>query len=142
MKGDKFTHYPLKKPSICAGSILLKEDKIILIKNNKTNEIVLPKGHVDEGDTIVQTAIKETYEETGYKCKIKGGPFCMTFRENETNQKIIFWYITKAIGEHELNTQMVGEDFTSLEIDLCNAKEMLTFDSDKKVFENYVSNLF
>jgi 8-oxo-dGTP pyrophosphatase MutT (NUDIX family) len=58
------------RTAISAGAVILREIegklKIALAQHaNTTNSWVLPKGHVEAGETIEQTALREIYEETG-----------------------------------------------------------------------------
>lgn len=53
-----------------AGAVILREVegqlKIALAQHAlRTSSWVLPKGHVEEGETIEQAALREIYEETG-----------------------------------------------------------------------------
>ena len=55
-----------KRNKIIAGIIIFNEktDKLlVLIK--KTGKADLPKGHVEAGETFLEAAIRECYEETG-----------------------------------------------------------------------------
>ena len=61
-------------PRIGSAVVVLKDDKILLGKRNKKNAFgkwVLPGGRVDWGETIKETAIRETKEETGLDVEIK-----------------------------------------------------------------------
>lgn len=49
-----------------AGGILFDGDKVLLLRKRGLNEVVLPKGHVEAGETAEQAAVRETVEETGY----------------------------------------------------------------------------
>ncbi|MBI3242702.1 MAG: NUDIX domain-containing protein [Chloroflexi bacterium] len=49
-----------------AGGILFDGDKVLLLRKHGLNEVVLPKGHVEDGETAEQAAVRETVEETGY----------------------------------------------------------------------------
>lgn len=51
-----------------AGGIVLDGNKILLVR--KSAGWVLPKGHVEKGETIEQTAVRELLEETGYAVAI------------------------------------------------------------------------
>ncbi len=58
------------KTATSAGGIILREFegqlKIALAQYaRRPNSWVLPKGHVEEGETIEQAALREIYEETG-----------------------------------------------------------------------------
>ena len=48
-----------------AGGIVLNVNKKILIVNQNYDSWSLPKGHIDPGETTLEAAIREIYEETG-----------------------------------------------------------------------------
>ena len=52
----------LKKEKAC-GCIIIDEDKVLLVEQN-SGFWGFPKGHVEDGETEVQTAIREVKEET------------------------------------------------------------------------------
>jgi 8-oxo-dGTP pyrophosphatase MutT (NUDIX family) len=49
-----------------AGGIVIEDGKVLLLRKLEENVVVLPKGHIDPGETPEQTAIRETIEETGF----------------------------------------------------------------------------
>jgi 8-oxo-dGTP pyrophosphatase MutT (NUDIX family) len=49
-----------------AGGIVVREGQTLLLFKHRQNEYVLPKGHVEDGETLDQAAVRETREETGY----------------------------------------------------------------------------
>jgi 8-oxo-dGTP pyrophosphatase MutT (NUDIX family) len=51
---------------VAAGGIIRRGDEVLLLHKPKLNEFVLPKGHVEAGETLEQTAVREVQEETGY----------------------------------------------------------------------------
>ena len=60
---------------IVAGTILEKDGKILLVKENRNRDKGkwwIPAGGVDDGELIEEAAIRETYEESGYTVKISG----------------------------------------------------------------------
>ena len=49
-----------------AGGIVVRNGQVLLLHKHRQDEYVLPKGHVEAGETLEQTAVRETQEETGY----------------------------------------------------------------------------
>jgi 8-oxo-dGTP pyrophosphatase MutT (NUDIX family) len=60
----------VQRTAVSAGAIILREieDELKLAlahHKNSEKEWVLPKGHVDPGESLEQAALREIYEETG-----------------------------------------------------------------------------
>ena len=49
----------------CAGGIVINKKKEVVIVNQNHDSWSLPKGHIDTGESNLQTAKREIYEETG-----------------------------------------------------------------------------
>tara|TARA_B100000029_G_scaffold510530_1_gene602233 strand:- start:331 stop:759 length:429 start_codon:yes stop_codon:yes gene_type:complete len=49
----------------CAGGIVINNNQEVAIVNQNYDSWSLPKGHVDKGESILDAAIREIYEETG-----------------------------------------------------------------------------
>lgn len=49
--------------------------KILLCHHRKFNRWVQPGGHIEKGETPEETALRETYEETGVRVKLIGERF-------------------------------------------------------------------
>ena len=63
----------MKKEKSCGAIVFyLKEDKeqILLIKHSNSGHWSFPKGHVEAGETEVETAVREIMEETGVNADI------------------------------------------------------------------------
>jgi 8-oxo-dGTP pyrophosphatase MutT (NUDIX family) len=49
-----------------AGGIVTRDGQVLLLHKHRQDEYVLPKGHVETGETPEQAAVRETREESGY----------------------------------------------------------------------------
>jgi 8-oxo-dGTP pyrophosphatase MutT (NUDIX family) len=48
-----------------AGGLVVDDERILLISTQTGRRWQLPKGHIEEGETAVQAAVREVREETG-----------------------------------------------------------------------------
>jgi 8-oxo-dGTP pyrophosphatase MutT (NUDIX family) len=56
----------VKRTRIAGGVVANEYDEIIVVsQRGKVKTWSLPKGHVEEGETEIETAIREVYEESG-----------------------------------------------------------------------------
>lgn len=54
----------MSKREKCCGGVIVYEGKVLMVQQG--NEVfAFPKGHVEKGETEVQTALREILEETG-----------------------------------------------------------------------------
>ena len=55
-----------------AGCILIntKEKKIALVYREKQQDYSFPKGHLEENESLIECALRETTEETKRECKL------------------------------------------------------------------------
>lgn len=106
--------------------------EILLIKHINSGHWSFPKGHVEAGESEVETAQREIKEETGIDVMIDP-----TFRETVTyfprkdTQKVVVYFIAKA-----KNFEYVPQEEEIAEIrwvDIGHAVTMLTYENDKTI---------
>ena len=51
---------------LAAGGVVIHAGRMLLLDRPSRGEIRLPKGHVDPGESVEETALRETEEESGY----------------------------------------------------------------------------
>ena len=61
----------------CASAYVIDPTtkRILLIRHRKNQRWTQPGGHIEEGETPEECALRETYEETGVKIKLIGDRF-------------------------------------------------------------------
>ncbi|MGN6532843.1 MAG: NUDIX hydrolase [Ginsengibacter sp.] len=113
LKADFFKHFHLIK---AGGGVVKNENEEILMMFRR-GKWDLPKGKLDEGETIEQCAKREVTEETGLQKLKVIRPLGITYHTyvqfGKHNLKESHWYGMKATGNEKLIPQ-TEEDITEI----------------------------
>ena len=91
------------KPHITVATVVEDHGRFLMVEELKHERAVLnqPAGHLDPNESLIQAAIRETFEETGYDVELTGviGIYLYTAPSNGvTYQRVCF--ISKALKHH------------------------------------------
>ena len=130
---------------IVAGCVIKKDNKILMVQeaNEKYyGQWNFPAGHVDEGESIMEGAIREVKEETGCDVKLTGLLPIKTVYQNDIPTLIV-----------EFTAEIINEDikFDKNEIldvkwiDIEDIKNMdkntlRALDTNKATFQDFINN--
>ena len=105
LKQEVWKHFKVIQAG--GGLVLNENDEILMIFRRGSWD--LPKGKLDDGESIEECAVREVKEETGLVDVRLKNPLLITYhvyRENEENiLKESHWYRMKASGDTELIPQ-------------------------------------
>jgi ADP-ribose pyrophosphatase YjhB (NUDIX family) len=87
-------------PKVDVRSVVIKENKILLVQESTDNCWAMPGGWADVGDYPSQVAIRETKEESGYD--VKPIKIIGVFDANRTGRRLEFFHAFKIIFLCEL----------------------------------------
>lgn len=61
-------------PHVTVATVVEDNGRFLLVEEHSTEGLVFnqPAGHLDPNETLVEAAVRETFEETGYKVDITG----------------------------------------------------------------------
>lgn len=118
-----------------AGCILLntEEKKIALVYRDKFDDYSFPKGHMEEGETLTECAIRETAEETKRDCIfLEEEPVYIEDYVTPSGEDVLaYYYIAKDIGPSD-NTS--PDTHNTYWYTLDEVYDVLTYDSLKKIW--------
>ena len=137
------------KVDFAAGGIVLVDKKVLIVRNKKEDSLSetkswwgYPKGHLEEGESPAQAALREVNEETGFVVELKNEkPIAESRYEINLHGEII----SKTVWFYEMNVLKIFEnepDDEILEVAVVGyekALSMLTHEEDKKILR-YVFN--
>ena len=119
-----------KNPSITADGILLKDKQILLIQRKNDpfkGKWALPGGFVEYGEKTEDTVVREVFEETGLKTKIRGlvGVYSDPKRDPR-GHTITVAYVLEITG----GTLKAGDDASDVKFFNVNKLPTLSFDHE------------
>lgn len=106
--------------------------RILLVKNNNGRYWSFPKGHIEIGETEMQTAVREIKEETNLDVEIKDN-----FREvseycpfGRIRKKVVF-FLAQAFTE---NVKIQREEIAEyIWVDIQQARKLCTYENDLRI---------
>src|SRR5690606_14838434 len=74
--------FMLNDPHITVATLVEKEGRFLMVEERSNGAIVFnqPAGHVEEGESLVEAALRETLEESGWQVRLSGflGSYVLT----------------------------------------------------------------
>ncbi len=121
------------------GAIVIEDGKVLLVKHN-AGHWDFPKGHVEEGETEFETAIREVKEETNIDIKIeKENRYISEYSPKEDVMKTVIYFLGEKIG---------GEDKPQIEevsdvewVDVNKAVERITHQRSKDIMMQVIKDM-
>lgn len=131
----------MKREFSAGGIVFNNKGQVLLIHNQALRESTksywgFPKGHIDQGESSKEAAVREVEEETGLRVEIlqKVGDSRYVFSyQGEKFFKVVVMFLMKAYsGKIKIQPEeLLGADWFSPQ----NALEKLSFANDKTLFK-------
>jgi len=123
-------------PVLAAGAVCWRlvdgKPRILLVHRGDRADVSLPKGKLDPGETLPQTAQREILEETGLKVTLGAKLDVVEYRLPNGREKIVHYWSAE-VDEHvlELATFTPNNEIAALEwVPLEKARKKLTYKHD------------
>ena len=117
-----------------AGGVVFHKDKVLVLEH-KNGEHVFAKGHVDEGETLLEAAVREVEEEAGVVgvCDNPELTYHTKYANNKGVERDITWFLLETEADTPILREKTfpGGAFMTPE----KARETLSFDEDKALLE-------
>jgi diadenosine hexaphosphate hydrolase (ATP-forming) len=122
----------LQVPVLGAGGVVIGPDGRVLLIRYRSGAWAFPKGHVEAGETLEQTAMREVLEEGGVQAGIVATLTPTRYTNDQGQAREIHWYAmrTGAPGHLLEDTFSEGGFFAPIE-----AEQMLSYLEDRQLLQ-------
>ena len=136
----------MKTEKSCGAVVFRKNGnntRILLIKHANGGHWAFPKGHVENGETEEETALREIMEETGLAVTLDTDyRKVVTYSPRRDVVKDVVYFV--AVADSEKTVAQEGEISRIQWVDMQTAVEHVSYENDKKVLlgaiEHYLNN--
>ncbi len=121
-----------------AGGVLVKNSDVLLLDRPIRNEIRLPKGHIEEGESLNEAALREVREETGFSRIVivaELGELQVEFVDPYRERLVLrdeAYFLMCLVGDERVVRKAQELQFTPFWVPITQAAAQLTFDSEKE----------
>ena len=121
----------MKKEKSCGCIVINSSDEVLLIQHN-AGHWDFPKGHVEDGETEVQTAIREVKEETNIDVEVdEAYRYSTKYSPKEDVVKEVIYFLAKNISD---NKQAQLEEVSEVKwFAMEDAINKITFDNSREI---------
>jgi 8-oxo-dGTP diphosphatase len=134
-------------PVLAAGALCWRlvdgKARILVVHRGDRADVSLPKGKVDPGETLPQTAVREIAEETGLEISL-GAPLGTVEYTLPSGRDKVVYYWAAEIDHHALEIArfVPGNEIAALEwLPIDKARKKLTYEHDVEVLDRFEKRL-
>lgn len=121
------------------GCIIIDNGKVLLVKQT-SGDWGFPKGHVENNETEIETAIRETKEETNIDVEIdEKHRYSIEYSPKENVWKEAVYYIAKTKSDTCIPQESEIEKIEWLAFE--EAVSKLTYDNTKEILKQVIEDL-
>ncbi|MDM4763776.1 NUDIX domain-containing protein [Galbitalea sp. SE-J8] len=130
-------------PVLAAGAVCWRlvdgKPRVLLVHRAARADVSLPKGKVDPGETLPQTAKREVAEETGLRVDLGAPLGDIRYKLANGRDKVVYYWAAE-VAEHalELASFVPNDEIASLEwVPLAKARKKLSYPYDADVLDRF-----
>ena len=122
-----------------AGGVVSRAGKVLLVRvcNLKGEKVwTFPKGHLDEGETPLQAALREVEEETGWRCRKLKSLLTVRYNFERTGRPVakrVRWYLMEPL--EKVGEPDADEVLATRWVESSKAPKLLKYPSDFELLD-------
>ncbi|MFD7655743.1 NUDIX domain-containing protein [Actinosynnema sp. NPDC059797] len=118
-----------------AGAVLWREGSVAVVHRPRYDDWSLPKGKLDPGETVPAAAVREVWEETGFR-SVLGRHLCRVSYEVAAGPKVVDYFGARAAsGAFSPNDEVDELRWVPFE----EASDLVSHDTDRAVLKAFLS---
>jgi 8-oxo-dGTP diphosphatase len=127
-----------------AGAVLWRQKRhneieIALIHRPRYDDWSLPKGKIEYGESALECAYRELFEETGIRARFTRQLDSIEYEDNGQTKRVLYW---AAQSLNPLIEFVANEEVDQMQwLSPIDATKMLTHSSDGQVLENFIGQV-
>ena len=120
---------------IAAGGVVVEDERVLVLRWPSRDEIRLPKGHVEAGETVLEAAMREVSEESGYsRLEIEADLGSQRVEFDDEGRRVVRterYFLMRLAGEAERPSDSGEAKFDPVWLTWDEALEVLTFEAER-----------
>ena len=112
--------------------------EVVVVHRPHRQDWSLPKGKLDQGESIEAAALREIWEETGYRCALGLPLGTVSYRDHRQRTKTVWYFVMNILD----GTATINEEVDEIEwLALAPAGARLSYDADLVILERFAGYL-
>lgn len=113
--------------------------RVLLIHRTKYRDVTLPKGKVDPGEALAETAVREVHEETGIRVRLGVPVGVSRYHLPSEKQKIVHYWAAEATEDAiRASTFVPNREIAAVEwVSLKKARSRLSYPVDQEILDHF-----
>ncbi len=129
---------------VAAGGVIIHQGQMLLLDRPSRDEVRLPKGHVEPGESEVEAALRETIEETGLAqlavvADLGRAVVEYDYQGDHYRRTEYYYLMTKVGDETQPRPLRDAVDFRPFWVGLDDAERLLTYPAEQAVARRAVT---
>ena len=90
-----------------AGGVVMRDGRLAVVHRPKYDDWSLPKGHLEDGESWEEAALREVHEEIGFRCRLGRELPHTSYTDQKGRSKVVrYWLMEPEEGEFEANPEV------------------------------------
>ncbi len=115
--------------------------RVLLVHREAQADVSLPKGKVDPGELLPQTAVREIEEETGLSVALGVPLGTIEYRINGGREKVVHYWAAEVTDDaHESSSFSPNQEIAAIEwLSVNKARNALSYERDREVLDRFAT---